>query len=96
MVRLGRQADDQIETVVFEFIEGMRLVFRNIDADFIHGGDRERIEFAGAQTRRSKIDFATEQVTPDGFRHRRTHCIMRTRKENGLRPARRSILRHAR
>ena len=65
MVRFRRQRDDEVEIKALPFVqllEGDRLVPRNIDADFGHDGDRERIEFAFAHAGRADIDRAAEHL----------------------------------
>src|ERR1700733_1819492 len=75
---LRRQRDDQIEIEPFPFLdllEGHRLVPRNIESDFVHRGDRERIELAFAHAGRADIDRAAQDLAEQSGRHGRAHRI---------------------
>ena len=59
VVRLGRERDDQVEVEplpVLELLEGHGPVLADVDADLVHGGDRERIELALAHAGRAHVE----------------------------------------
>jgi len=70
---LRRQADNHIEIVVFEIVEGARHMAGHINADFRHGRDRKRVQFAQAYADGGEKDLAREQAATDRLGHRRAH-----------------------
>src|SRR6185295_17374352 len=49
VMRFRRERHDQVEVEalpLFELFEGLRLVLADVEADLLHDGDRERVEFA--------------------------------------------------
>src|SRR6185437_2532690 len=69
---------DQIEIEPFQvlqFLEGDRLVPRDIDADLLQSGDRERIKFTLLHAGGSDSDGLPEHLLRKACGHRRAHRI---------------------
>src|SRR5689334_16188205 len=75
---LGSKRDNEIEIEPLpfvQFLEGQRLVPRNIKADFGHDRDGEGVELALAHAGRADIHAAAEDLPEQSRRDRRAHRI---------------------
>src|SRR5690606_12679451 len=75
MVRFRRERDDQIECRIVKISKRLRLVARQVDADFVHDGFGERIAIAGSDAGRFDIDALPCKMPQDCRRHRRSNGI---------------------
>src|SRR3546814_6423238 len=58
----GRQSDDDVEGTVLEFVEGLGLVPRQVEADLVEHLHGEGIEFAAPDADGIDIDVVARQI----------------------------------
>ena len=75
MVGLGGERHDQVEIVVLEIVEHMRLVAAERQPHFLEHDIDERVALAAADTGGGDIDTLRQVVARDRLGHRRTDRI---------------------
>ena len=62
-------SNDDLERLIPEICDGLAAVCRDIDADFSHDLDRERIQAVRFDAGAERLDVVAEQVPAQPFRH---------------------------
>src|SRR6516162_1077155 len=80
-----REGDDEVEIQPLpfvQFLECHRLVAGNVEPDFLHHCDRERVELTLAHSGRTDIDGPAENLLEQGSRDWRSHRIETAGEQN--------------
>ena len=85
MMGLRRVSNDEVEPCLFEFSEHFGCVVLDIDIEFIHHGDDERIGFSDTHTGGIAIYFIFFHFSQQMFCHHRADYIVSTQEQHRFR-----------
>src|SRR3974390_2919079 len=88
VMRTRRERHDDIEIEplqLVQILERVGAVARNIDADFVHHGNPERIDLTATPAGRRDRDALAEQFAKQAGCYRRAHRVQSAREQHGLR-----------